>query len=225
MTPSDWKRQVLAVLRKEWRSEIRSPHGLLTGGLFSLLAVVAIMVATYNMHLGPTLAAGLFWVILLFSGVASIPRSFIGEEENGTGDMLRVTADPHAVFWGKAMFNALLALVTGTVLAFLFVIVMNLKVEHPGIMVAGLAGGAIALSGAVTLCGALAARATSRQALAGAIALPLVIPVAVWGVASLRVALGEGVVNGGQVAALGLFAYGVVSNAVGPYIYAALWKK
>jgi heme exporter protein B len=225
MTPRQWKRQVMAIFLKEVRSEIRSPHGLLTGGLFSILSVVAIMVATYNLHLGPTLAAGLLWVILLFSAAASIPRSFISEEENGTGDLLRVTADPHAVFWGKALFNLCVTSVTAAVLTFLFIIVMNLTVAYPGVLVAGIAGGAVALSGAVTLCGALAARATSRQALAGAIALPLIIPVAVWGVSSLRVGLGQGLVDPGRVAALGLFAYGVVSNAVGPFIYAALWKR
>ncbi|MHB8635170.1 MAG: heme exporter protein CcmB [Fimbriimonadaceae bacterium] len=225
MTPANWRRQIRALLRKELLSEVRSPHGLLTGGLFSLLAVVAIMFAAYNMRLNPTLAAGLLWVILLFAGVASLPRSFIAEEENGTGDLLRLTADPHAVFWGKAIFNAALTLGTAGVLAFLFVVLMNLTVVNTGLMIAGLFGGGIALSGAVTLCGALAARAASRQALAGAIALPLVIPVAVWGVTSLRVAFGEPGYEAGRAAAIGLVAYGVVSNAVGPFIYAVLWKR
>jgi heme exporter protein B len=225
MTPAQWRRQILAMLRKEFLSEIRSPHGLLTGGLFSVLAVVAIMFAAYNMRLSPTLAAGLLWVVFLFSGVAALPRSFIGEEENGTGDLLRVTADPFSVFWGKSLFNAALTIVTAGVLTVLFMIVMNLTVVHLGLMAVSLLGGALALSGAVTLCGALAARAASRQALAGAIALPLVIPIAVWGVTSLRVAFGESGYDAGRAAALGLVAYGVVSNAVGPFIYAALWKR
>lgn len=225
MTSAQWRRQIFAILRKEFLSEIRSPHGLLTGGLFSLLAVVAIMFAAYNMHLTPDLAAGLLWVIFLFAGVAALPRSFIGEEENGTGDLLRVSALPHAVFWGKALFNALLTLITCAVLTFLFVIVMNLNVIHLGLMLIGLTGGGLALSGAVTLCGALAARAASRQALAGAVALPLVIPVAVFGVSSLRVAFGNPGYDQGLTAAYGLLAYGIASNAVGPFIYALLWKR
>jgi len=225
VTPAQWRRQIGAMLRKEIRSEIRSPHGLLTGGLFGLLSVVAIMFAAFNMRLTPTLAAGLLWVIFLFSGVAAIPRSFIGEEENGTADLLRVTANPFSVFWGKSIFNAALTLITAAVLTGLFLVVMNLQVAYPGLMVASVLGGGLALSGAVTLCGALAARAASRQALAGAIALPLVIPVAVWGVTSLRVALGESGYEVGRGAAVGLIAYGVASNAVGPYIYAALWKR
>ena len=225
MTPGQWRRQIFAVLRKEFLSEIRSPHGLLTGGLFSLLAVIAIMFAAFNMRLTPTLAAGLLWVIFLFSGVASLPRSFITEEENGTGDLLRLTAQPHSVFWGKALFNASLTLITACLLTFLFVVVMNLSVVHLDLMVAGLIGGGLALSGAVTLCGAIAARAASRQALAGAIALPLVIPVAVWGVTSLRVAFGEPGYDAGRSAAIGLVAYGIVNNAIGPFIYAVLWKR
>jgi heme exporter protein B len=225
ITPAQWRRQVLAVLRKELRSEIRSPHGLLTGGLFSVLAVIAIMFAAFNMQLTPTLAAGLLWVIFLFAGVAALPRSFIAEEENGTGDLLRVTAQPHAVFWGKAIFNACMTIATTSILTLLFVVVMNLRISHLELMALGLIGGGLALSGAVTLCGALAARAASRQALAGAIALPLVLPIAVWGVTSLRVAFGEPGYDAGRAAAIGLFAYGIVTNAVGPYIYAALWKR
>lgn len=225
MTPAQWRRQIFAVFRKEFLTEIRSPHGLLTGGLFSVLSVVAIMLAAYNMHLTADLAAGLLWVIFLFAGVAALPRSFIAEEENGTGDVLRLTAQPHAVFWGKALFNALLTLFTCALLTFLFVIVMNLTVIHFGLMLIGLLGGGLALSGAVTLCGALAARAASRQALAGAVALPLVIPVAVFGVASLRVAFMDSGYEQGLTAANGLLAYGIASNAIGPFIYALLWKR
>jgi heme exporter protein B len=181
--------------------------------------------ATYNMKIEPTLGAGLIWVVLVFAGIANLTRTFIGEEENGTADLLRMTSDPHTVFWGKALFNAALMLVTTIVLAVIAIIFMSLPVPNPGLLVASLFAGAIAISGAVTVCSALAARALHRHSLVAVAALPLTIPVAVWGVTSLRVALGDGSVASGQIAALGLTAYGIVSNAIGPFIYAALWKS
>ena len=170
------------------------------------------------------MAAGLFWVVLLFAGIANVVRSFITEEENGTADLLRMVSDPFTVYWGKALFSGILMLANALLIALLFGFLMNLQVGSLGLLAASLFGGAIAVSGAVTLCSALAARAANRQGLAAMLSLPLTIPIAVWGVSSLRVAFGEGGAEPGRVAALGLIAYGVISNAVGPYIYAALWK-
>jgi heme exporter protein B len=213
------------MLRKELRAELRSRQGLTTGVFFSFLAVVAVAMATYNIKIAPTLGAGLIWVVLIFAGIANLTRTFIGEEENGTADLLRMTSDPHTVYWGKAIFNAGLMLATAFVLAGITIVFMSLPIPNPGLLVVSLAAGAIAISGAVTICSALAARALHRHSLVAVVALPLTIPVAVWGVTSLRVALGEGMIPDGQVAAIGLLAYGIVSNAIGPFIYAAQWKS
>ncbi len=219
-----WSTEVSAVFRKEIQSELRSKSGLITSGLFGVVSVVAIAFATWTVKVTPTVGAGLFWITLLFSSMISLPRAFTMEEELGTGDLLRLMARPHAVFWGKVLFNLILVAVTGIVLGTLFLLLAQVKIASVPIFVLSLAGACLALGGGVTLSGALVAQAANRNALAAAIALPLLVPLTAIGVSALRVAFGDVGATTGMMAAVGLVCYGVVSVALGPYLFAAVWK-
>jgi heme exporter protein B len=192
--------------------------------LFSIVAVVAIAFAGFGEKLDGTLGAGLYWVTLLFSAVISLPRSFISEEESGTADLLRLMARPHAVFWGKVLFNLLQIIVTALLLSILFLALTNLEISSLPLYVFALLGGCCALGLAVTLCGALVAQAANRAVLAGAIGIPLLLPLVALGVGASRAALGGGLVSDGILASLGLFSYAILMGAAGPYLYAAVWK-
>lgn len=216
--------EVVAVLRKELQSELRTKTGLMTSGLFGIVAVVAISFATFSVKVTPTTSAGLFWVTLLFSSMISLPRAFTIEEEVGTGDLLRLVARPHSVFWGKALFNLILLCSTGAILSLLFTLLAKVSISSPGLFIMSMAGSCISLASGVTLCGALFARADNRNALS-AIALPLLLPLTIIGVGALRVAFGEVGQSVGQMDAIGLLCYGVASTALGPYLFAAVWKS
>src|SRR5205807_3271510 len=127
---SSWQVEIGAVFRKEWLNELRTRAGFISSLLFSVVAVVATALATFGKTPEPTVAAGLLWVTLLFSSILALPRSFIAEEETGTGNLLRLIARPHAVFWGKALFNLLQMLVTAALLSTLFLMLTGLPVTH-----------------------------------------------------------------------------------------------
>lgn len=219
-----WLTEIRAILWKEALSEGRAPHALLTGALFSLIAVITISLSALNQALTPTLSAGLLWVVLLFAAVMALPRMMLMEEDLGTSDFLRITARPHAIFWGKLLFNLVQLLILAGVVGLLFVLINNATVPYGGLFILGLVNGAVAVNASVTLAGAIAARASNRYALSTAIAIPLILPISAWGVTAIRAAFGSGFLLDGQHAALGLLAYGIAASAVGPYIYAAIWK-
>jgi heme exporter protein B len=204
--------------------ELRSKSGLATAGLFAVAAVFTIGFATMNSHLDGDIAAGLIWVAILFSSVLALPRTFIVEEEQGTADLLRLTARPHAVFWGKALFNLLQMLVMAATLSVLYLGFTGLSLQSPWLYVATLVGGCAALSGAVTLTGAIVSRATNRGALAGAVAIPGLLPIMGMGVSGMRSAFGVGFQASGQLWALGLLGYATLVLAIGPWVFAAVWK-
>jgi heme exporter protein B len=217
-----WTSEIVAVFRKEVQSELRSKTGLVTSGLFGVVSVVAIALATKDAKITPMTGAGLFWITLLFSSMISLPRAFTIEEELGTGDLLRLMARAHSVFWGKVLFNLMLVAVTAAVLGTLFLLLAQVKIAEVSTFVVALLGSCLALGGGVTLSGALVAQAANRNALAAAIALPLLLPLTVIGVAALRVAFGDK--GEGTMASVGLLCYGVASVAIGPYLFAAVWK-
>lgn len=223
---SAWAPEVTAIFRKEIRSELRSKTGLMTSGLFAVVSVVAIALATKDAKITPPMGAGLFWITLLFSSMISLPRAFTIEEELGTGDLLRLVARPHAVFWGKVLFNLVLVLLTAVVLGLLFIVLAQVQVVSVGVFSVTLFGACLSLGGGVTLSGALVAQAANRGPLAAAISLPLLLPLTVLGAAALRTAFGDQQQTAtGMVASVGLLCYGVASVAIGPYLFAAVWKS
>jgi heme exporter protein B len=221
---SSWSSEVTAVFRKEVQSELRSKSGLMTSGLFGIVAVVAIAFATWSIKVTPTVGAGLYWITLLFSSMISLPRAFTVEEELGTGDLLRLMARPHAVFWGKVLFNLILVAVTAAILGTLFLLLAKVRVADAGVFVTSLFGACLALAGTVTLSGALVSQAANRNALAAAISLPLLVPLTAIGVGALRVAFGDPGQGLGATASVGLVCYGIVSVVIGPYLFATVWK-
>ncbi len=226
---SSWSREIGAMFRKEAQAEFRTRTGAVTSGVFSLSTIVTVALALFNKNPNEgdlrDVSASLLWIVLLFASLLSLPRSFLAEEEQGTADLLRLTARPHAVFWGKVLFNLVQIWLLCATVGVLFLALTGLHVELPGLFVASLVGGGAAIACAVTLCGAIASHAANRAALAGAIAIPLVLFPAEWGISSLRTSLGIGEPLPGILAAVGLMAYACISLAIGPWIYAATWKS
>jgi heme exporter protein B len=220
-----WSEEIAAVLRKEMVSEIRQKSGLLTACLFAIVAVVAVAYSSVGHKLTSGFASGLIWVTLLFSSVVAIPRVFLLEEEQGTGDMLRLSARPHSVFWGKALFSLAQLALGGLITSILFFGLTGVPLYSAGTYAVGLLGGCAALAGAVTLCGALVSQAANRAVLAGAVALPLLLPLIALGVAATRTALEPSGAKGGLEAILGLWSYAVAAWALGPHLFAAVWRR
>jgi len=222
---SSWSAEIQAMLRKEWRSEMRSKAGIYAAGLFSAVTVVAIWFAAYGQTLSGTLASGLLWIALVFASVLALPRSFVVEEEQGTGDLLRLWARPHSVFWGKALFNLGQVAVTGTILSLLFFMLTETPIEHAGLYVASILGGCAALAGTMTFCSVLAAQSSNRWVLVGAISIPLVLPLVAIGITATRVALGDGTLGGGWTGCAGLGCYALATFAMGPNLCSWIWRS
>jgi heme exporter protein B len=226
---STWTSETLAIFLKEARTEIRGKTGIATAAVFSLSTVVTIALALYNKDVNQSalqdVCASLIWVVILFTSILTLPRTFLGEEERRTGDLLRLVARPHAVFWGKALFNLAQMWLICAFVSFLFIAITGIHIADYKLLVGCLIFGSASVVGAVTLCGAIAAEAQNRSAMAATIALPLVLIPTQWGVAGLRAAFGSIITNGGQGAAVGLFFYALLSFGLGPWIYAAIWKN
>lgn len=224
---AEWRsglRGVGAVIRKEWRSESRAQTGLLTAGLFSVVSVFCLAVASYNQELLGRMAAGLIWVSLLFSALLTVPRRFLSEEEQGTGDLLRLTAPTTWVYYGKVWFSLAEQAVVATVVSGLFFLLTSARLVEPGLYALGLVGSILAITAATSLCGAIASTASNRASLAATIALPLLAPIIFFGVAAVAASMGDGRIDDGYRAAGGLLGYGIGSIAVGSFLFSAIWK-
>lgn len=214
-----------AVFAKEAQAELRSRSGLFTIGLFCLGAVVSMALAAFNIKLNGSLVAGMLWTTLLFAAVVGLPRAMIIEEEQGTGDLLRLVARPEAVYYGKLAYNTALMLVTGLLVGTLFTVLVGVPVANVPLFIAAIAGGCCGLAGTVTLCGALVAQGANRSTVSGAIGIPLLLPMAVIGVSALRGSLDPMFADSAARSLGGLLGYALLTVVSGAPIFAATWKR
>jgi len=169
----------MAVFLKDWRSEWRTRAGLNASVLFAVAAPIALSFSVALQNLAPATLAGLLWVVLLFAALVGLSRTFFVEEEGGTITLLRLSYPAEAVLWGKALFNGTLLLMAQVAAVPVFMVLLNVRIDKPGLLLLALILGDIGLAVASTLLGALSAQARARGALFTAISIPILLPLLV----------------------------------------------
>lgn len=221
---SNWAAEAVASFQKEWLCEMRSRHGLFTSFLFSLLAVVAMGLACFGRNPDPSIAAGMVCVTLLFSSVVALPRTFLVEDEQGTFDLVRMAAEPTALYVGKLAYNTAQSLFSTLVLSTMFVALSGVKVVDGVLLALGCVLTALSLAGGVSACGALVIGASNRWLLGTASSLPILLPQIFLGMGVLRAAFGVGSASGGWLCVVGLAGWSLALYSAGPLIAAAAWN-
>jgi heme exporter protein B len=179
-----WLSEALAVAVKDLRTEFRTRVALNSLGLFALtvLAAVSYTVGPYRITVEdrPFLLAVLLWIVVFFAALAGLDRSFVKEEESHTAPLLRLAASPHAVWFGKLLYNLCLIYALMALLVPLFCILMGYTIVLVGGFITVLVLGGFTLAVVTTIIAAIIARAMTRGALFSVLALPLLLPLMIF---------------------------------------------
>ena len=215
----------LVVFRKDLRLEFRSLYALNAIGLFAVTTITAVSFSLGTVRLEPNILAALFWVVIFFSAMSGLAHVFIREEEQDTGDMLRLVFPPNAVLVGKWLFNIVLLGGLCLLIIPLFVIMLGAEVGNWPAMLAMTASGVFAMATVSTVIAAIIALSGSRGALFAVMTFPVALPVLMTAIHGTRVAL-----EGGQLADCGndlkvLFSFTIVIMTVGFLLFETIWRK
>lgn len=168
--------QSAAIFLKDFRLEWRSRFGISTVLAFIASTLLIVMFSLRADQLSLEVQSGLIWIIVLFASLTTLSRVFVSESERGTLDLLRLNASATAAFTGKLLYNFLFTLIITGVSLFLFIVMVNMTVNQPGLLVIIVLLGSSGLAGATTMLGALVSQATRKGAVFPVLALPLLIP-------------------------------------------------
>lgn len=182
--------EVLVWFRKEWRTEVRGRHGLLTSGLFGLVSVASVGLSMANRTVEPPLAAGLMAVLLLFVGVVALPRLFLLEDDLRTMELALLLARPSVIFGGKVLFGVLQMVVLGVLLCLVASALLGLNPDFVTLCLAATVASATTAIG-LSAVSALAVGAANRWIVAAAVGLPLLLPQVVLSQRVIYAALSE----------------------------------
>ena len=172
--------QVLAILWKDIRCELRSKQTWISMGLFALLVLVIFNFA-FDLRVDnkAAIAPGALWVAFVFASLLGLGRTIASEQEQGSMDrLLLCPVDRKAIYLAKLLgimlFIGVVEVVALPVFAALFDVPLFTGALLPIVLF-----GTLGIATIGTLFSAIAAATQAREFLLPLLVFPLIVPVVI----------------------------------------------
>src|SRR5688572_11821188 len=170
---------LIAALRKELLLQWRTRGQFMAVFVFGAAALLL-----FSFAIGPdasalrTFSAGFLWLGLLLSSTLTLAESFHAEAEHrALESLLLLPASPRALYYSKALSNALALAALGAGLLPVMVILYDAATPRIPALLGIILLGSAGLSAPGTLYSAMTSQARARQTLLPLLLFPLVVPV------------------------------------------------
>jgi len=158
---------------KEMILEFRNLAGIQSIFLYTLSTLFLCYWAVHKLE-GPEWVA-LFWIILVFSAINAVGRSFL-QESSGIQLYYFGVAGPASLLLAKMVFNALVLLSLSAVLLFLFCITLGFPIHQTGPFLLCVLLGVLGISSAFTFLSGLSSKASNNLTLFSVLGIPVLLP-------------------------------------------------
>jgi heme exporter protein B len=169
--------EVKHLIRKEIVLEWRNRHTL-NGILLYLASTIFICylsIRARQQSLQPETWNTLFWIIILFSAINAVTKSFI---QIGYGRLLYyyTIASPEAVILSKTIYNSILLIVIGLTGAFFYSVVLGNPVVNNAMFILAIITGSWGLASVLTIVSGIASKASNSTTLMAILSFPILLP-------------------------------------------------
>ncbi len=168
---------IFALINKEIKLEWRQRYALNGMALYvvSTVFVCYLSFKTKNSALNPITWNTLFWIIMLFTAVNAIAKSFT--QERSTRLLYYYTiANPQAIIISKILYNTALMLVLAFAGFWVYAFVMGNPVGDMAMYLLSIALGSIGFATTLTLVASIASKAENNAALMAVLSFPVILP-------------------------------------------------
>jgi heme exporter protein B len=169
--------EIIALIRKEATLEWRQKYAL-NGILLYVVSAVYITYLSIGVKGGtvqvPTWNA-LYWIIILFSAVNAVAKSFI-QENQGRQLYYYMIASPEAIIISKIVYNTGLTLLLSLLGYLVFSVVMGNPVQDQPMFLLNLVLSAVGFSACLTMVSSIAGKAGNNGTLMAILSFPILIP-------------------------------------------------
>lgn len=217
--------EMSAVVVKDMLSELRTRYALNALIMFVVTAVAVILFALRGDTPGTVVLSGMYWVVVFFTGMSGLSRTFVSEEERGTALTLQLVTSPGVVYFGKLIFNVALTLtlVIGVTIVYLIAF-PGFVIETPSIFAVTLLLGSLGLASASTIIAAIVAKAGSRGTLYPVLSFPVMVVLLMTVMNATVKALDGDPFSAAGVDFLVLISYVMVMTAGSYLLFEFVWK-
>ncbi len=220
-----WK-EITVLVNKEVTLEWRQKYAL--NGI--LLYVVSAVFITYlsvgakQGNLGVPTWNALYWIIILFSSVNAVAKSFV-QEHQGRQLYYYMVASPEAIIISKIIYNTLLTLLLAFLGYLVYSIILGNPVQDQGLFMLNLLLGAIGFSACLTMVSGIASKAGNNATLMAILSFPIIIPILLMAIRISKNAI-DGLDRGVSVDKLiTLLAINAIIGATAYILFPYLWRS
>jgi heme exporter protein B len=216
---------ILAIFRKDWKSELRTRYAISALVMFVITTISIILFSLGSEGASLSALSGMLWVAVFFAAMSGLSRTFVAEEERGTSMTLQLVASPTAVLFGKLLFNLVLVVFLNAFVVLMYsLFISEFVIKTYSIFVVTVALGSVGFAAAATIIAAIIARANTKGTLYPVLAFPILLPLLLT------------VINGTRLATEGAFfeealgefnilvSYIVAVVAVSYILFDYIWK-
>lgn len=220
-----WLSQGVSVLQKDLRIEFRTRYAYSALVMFAITTLVTVSFSIGGFALESDVTAAMLWIILFFSAMAGLSRTFVHEEETGTVIALKMAAQPEPVYLGKYFFNVVLLFSLTVLLVPLFLVLLNVEMVLVAGFFATVLLGALGLASASTILAAIVSKAGAKGSLMTVLAFPLLVPLLFAAINATRTALGGGPAETITTDLWLLFFYNCIAVVASLLLFEFVWNE
>jgi heme exporter protein B len=219
--------KTLAILiQKEFRLELRRKAVFSGIGLY-LFCLVFICYITFSLRqnsISPATWSALFWMVILFSVVNSVAKSFIGERK-GTFIYYYSIASPQTIILSKIIYNTVLCLVLSLAGYFLFALFIQDPIEDKSVFLLTLLLTSSGFASSLSLISGIASKANNSNILMAVLSFPVVM-----GILLLAIKITKNVIDGIERVAsfdeiINLLAINCILAALAYLLFPYIWRS
>ncbi len=170
-------KEIKILLKKEilieWR-EKTAINGLILYAISSI-AVCYLSFRLHNQTLSVVTWNALFWIILLFSAINAVTKSFL-QERNGRWLYYYTMVSPESVILSKIIYNSILLVFLSVGSLGIFGIFMDFPAQDSFLFILTVILGALGFSSTFTLMAALASKSQNSSVLMAILSFPIILP-------------------------------------------------
>lgn len=165
------------LLMKEIVSEFRTRYALNALMMFVVTTLTMVVFSLGDNTVQYEILCGMLWIIIFFSAMSGLSRTFVAEEERGTSMTLRLLTKATNVFIGKLLYNIVLICSLSVFIAVAYqIVVKDFVVQSYSIFWTTIFLGSIGLAAASTILAAIIAKANTKGTLFPVLAFPILLP-------------------------------------------------
>lgn len=169
---------LITLLKKEFQIEIRNGSALAGLALYLTSTIFICYLVFWINHnqLSPLVWSALYWIILMFTLISTVAKSFIGEKK-GLFIYYYSIVSPQTIILAKILYNTFLAISLSLIGLLLFALFLGNPVEDMGVFVLVASMASFGFAASLSLLSAIASKAENGAVLMAVLSFPVIISI------------------------------------------------